>query len=322
MKYLAIAIVMGLINGSYRFKIKLNFCVFTALILMFLSVSQASGSGIKVVASIPPVQSLVAGVMSGVGVPRLLVQDGQSPHTFFMKPSSARMLSEAQVVFWVGPEIEGFLVRPLAALPQEINIVKLAKVKNKTNENLTLDSGVGDAHEHHDHDPHIWLDPRKALDMVGIIADTLSRVDSVNAIKYRKNKELIVAQLALLEKELLKTLSPISSIPFLVFHNAYSHFEDRFGLASKGAVVINFDRPPGAKRISLIRHRIVNLKIACIFIEPQFNPSIAKTLIEGTSSRIGVLDPLGVGLAPGPSLYFELMHGLANSFLDCLRTYN
>ena len=298
----------------------LNFSVFTTLFTLFSFVMPASADRIKVVASLPPIHSLVAGVMAGVGVPRLLVQDGQSPHTYFMKPSNARMLNEAQVIFWVGPKIEEFLVKSLAALSQETSIVGLAKQKDSVSNRLNYDNTLEKrAKRYHDHqDSHIWLDPRKAVVMVGAIADALSLVDTANADSYRKNEGLIVARLALLEAELLETLRPVAGAPFLVFHDAYVHFQDRFGLASQGAVALSIDRPPGAQRISFLRRRILNSKIVCIFTEPQFTPAIAKTLIEGTSVRMGMLDPLGIGLDYGPSLYSVLMKRLANSFLNCL----
>ena len=276
----------------------------------------ASAASIKVVASLPPVHSLVAGIMAGEGVPRLLVQGGTSPHTFVMKPSSARMLNEAQVVFWVGPQLEGYLVRPLLSLSEETRVVELAKAKDSADKFVPVSE-----HHHaddHEHDPHIWLDPRKAADLADVIADALSLADSANATLYKKNRDLIIAQLTLLEAELLKILSPVSGVPYLVFHDAYGHFQDRFGLVGQGVVARNIDRLPGAQRISFLRQKIMDSKIVCIFMEPQFPPTIVKTLIEGTSVRMGILDPLGVGLESGPSLYSALMQRLANSFSSCL----
>ena len=104
-----------------------------------------------------------------------------------------------------------------------------------------------------------------------------------------------------------------------MFHDAYGYFEERYGLAASGAVAPGADRPPGARRLKMLRRRIVDSKIACVFTETEFTPALAKTLIEGTAARIGVLDPLGAGLDPGPGLYAGLMRGLARSLVECLR---
>ena len=272
---------------------------FPAIIFTLLCLAlPARADGIKVVASVAPVHSLLAGVMDGVGEPKLLVRGGRMPHSFVMKPSGARLLNGARVVFWVGPELEGFLTKPLAGLSPKTRVVGLA-------------GGKGG-------DPHIWLDPRKAYEMVRTMADVLSAVDPANAGRYQKNADKLAARLALLEARLRRILLPVSAVPYLVFHDAYEHFQQRFGLAARGAVALKADRPPGARRISELRRRIVDLEIACVFTEPQFTPALAKTLVEGTVARLVVLDPLGAALEPGPGLYPELMRELAKSLLRCL----
>ena len=258
----------------------------------------ARAEGIKVVASVAPVHSLLAGVMDGVGEPALLVRGGRGPHSFVMKPSGARLLHGARVVFWIGPGLEGFLVKPLAGLPPKTQVVGLA-----------ADKGA---------DPHIWLDPVKARKMAQTMARTLIAVDPANAANYQKNADRVVARLVLLEAELHRILAPVSGVSYLVFHDAYGHFQERFGLAARGAVALHADRPAGARRLSALRRRIVKLDIACVFTEPQFTPALAKTLIEGTKARLGVLDPLGADLKPGPGLYLALMRRLAEKLLECL----
>ena len=251
-------------------------------------------------ASIAPVHSLLAGVMAGVGEPALLVRGGRTPHAYVMKPSDARLLKDADVVFWVGPGLEGFLAKPLAGIADKVHVVQFTD---------------GDRA---DQDPHIWLDPRKAANMVRTMARSLSAADPANAARYRKNGDRAVARLVLLEAELQRILAPVAGVPYLVFHDAYGHFQKRFGLSATGAVAVHADRPPGARRISELRRKITAFNIGCVFTEPQFTPALAKTLIEGTNARLGVLDPLGAERTPGPGLYPALMRGLAGSLLRCL----
>src|SRR5690349_14828972 len=87
--------------------------------------SPASAGAPDVVVSIKPIHSLVAGVMAGVGEPQLIVAGSSSPHVYSLRPSDARKLERAQLVFWVGPILEGFLEKPLASLADKAEIVEL-----------------------------------------------------------------------------------------------------------------------------------------------------------------------------------------------------
>ena len=70
----------------------------------------------QVVASIKPVHSLVAAVMEGVGTPDLIVGGAASPHAYALKPSQAKSLEEADLIFWIGPELESFLEKPIETI--------------------------------------------------------------------------------------------------------------------------------------------------------------------------------------------------------------
>jgi zinc transport system substrate-binding protein len=106
--------------------------------------------------------------------------------------------------------------------------------------------------------------------------------------------------------------------PFIVFHDAYHYFENRFGLAAAGSITVSPEVAPGAERITQIRAKLADTHAACVFAEPQFEPKIISVVIEGSSARSGVLDPLGATLEPGPDLYFKVLDNLAGSFRDCL----
>ncbi len=265
-----------------------------------------------VVASIAPVHSLLAGVMKGAGTPKLLITGGGSPHAYALKPSDARALAGARAVFWIGPALEGFLVKPLMGLTRTVFTVELAGVEGVIARPRRPGSGSGP-------DPHIWLDPVNAAHMIRMMVIVLANIDPANAVLYRKNGSGVMAGLAGLEGDIREILAPVRAKSFLVFHDAYGHFEKRFGLKSGGAVSPGPGRPPGARRLGELRRRIVDQKIACVFTEPQFTPALATTLIEGTGARLGVLDPLGVNLEPGPGLYGELMKNMARSLVECLK---
>lgn len=306
-----------------------------------------------VVASIKPVHSLVAGVMEGVGEPLLLVEGAGSPHSYALRPSQAAMLEEAPVVFWVGEGMETFLTEPLQTLAADAKTIALEDAEGLTlleyreggafgahaheksaegeerdshDEDHEPHSGTGHYHDEsghaeHDHsgyDMHIWLDPRNAAAMVDAIAHTLAGADPANAAAYAENAEAMKERIATLEEEISAILAPVDDRPFVVFHDAYQYFENRFGLASAGAITVSPAVDPGAQRIAEMQATVRTLEAACVFSEPQFQPRIVEVVAEGSDAATAVLDPLGSGTEDGPELYFELMRTMAASFATCL----
>ncbi|MBK8908868.1 MAG: zinc ABC transporter substrate-binding protein [Rhodospirillales bacterium] len=285
----------------------------------------ARADALHVVASIQPVHSLVAGVMDGVGEPTLLIQGGASPHTYALKPSEAAALQQADVVFWIGEALETFLAKPLRSLSRRAAIVTLADADGVD----LVEAGSGDhaAHDHADgghdhadggHDMHIWLDPTNAEAMVRRIVDALSLADPAAAPQFRANGAALQRRLAGLDAALFKALTPLQGRPYIVLHDAYRYLERRYGLTQAGAITVSPERRPSARKLTEIRAALADTRASCVFAEPQFEPALAHTVIEGSDARIGVLDPLGSALPPGPDAYFGLMHNLAAALADCL----
>ena len=296
----------------------------------------AVAAELTVAASIKPVHSLVAGVMQGVGEPLLLVPGGASPHEYSLKPSDTRALDEAQAVFWIGPDLESFLVKPLANA-KTARSVALMDAPGVTVLPLR-EGGAWERHQHghdepagrpaeHDHDPdheasrdaHVWLDPANAAAMVRQIVAVLGAVDPAHQADYARNGAALVERLNQLNQQLATALAPVKDRPYIVFHDAYHYFEQRYGLNAVGSVVLRPEQRPGAKRVADIQARVRDLKVQCVFSEPQFQPALVETLIAGSTARRGVLDPEGgAELIAGPEAYFQLLQGLSGSLRVCL----
>jgi zinc transport system substrate-binding protein len=283
-----------------------------------------------VVVSIKPVHSLVAGIMQGVDEPELLISDNQSPHDFSLRPSDMRRLQQADFVIWVGPNVESSLSSLLENNTLRGTVLALTKL-----ESIGLLSPRHESEweaKHHKHvreqghghdrnseiDSHIWLSPEIARQVVKKITELLCEMDTLNAELYRKNSQRLGEHLDRLDSELNTRLTPIQDLPYIVFHDAYHYFENQYGLNAVGSVSLSPERQPGARHIHRLREKIRRLQARCVFTEPQFQPKLVETLIEGTQARIGQLDPLGSDLEPGPDAYFQLMHRLADSLVGCL----
>ena len=344
---------------------KIKSLLLATSLLAYTAVS--ASAEVKVVASIKPVHSLVAAVMEGVGEPGLIIEGAGSPHNYALKPSQAQMLEKANLVFWIGHELEAFLEKPLETVGANARSVELidahdlvrlgfreggAFEKHSHGDNDDHDEAVAaghddhddhgnektaeaghdeDDHDHektaeaghegHDHgafDAHVWLDPMNAKAMVHEIEEALIAADPDNAAKYEANAEAVSAKLDTLIAEVGAELEPVKDKGFIVFHDAYQYFEKRFGVTASGSITVSPEVMPGAERITEIRARVQELGAACVFAEPQFEPKLISTVIEGTQARSGVIDPLGAELENGPDLYFHVIRKMASSIKTCL----
>ena len=303
----------------------------TCLILFSLGFPgwAAEPSAPAVVVSIKPLHSLVAGVMQGVATPLLLVKGGGSPHGYVLRPSEARALAKAQLIVWVGEELESFLQKPLATFGQGDHQLKLSEQLQKsllvkrqggsweghTHQHSDENGAAGLKMQHQNPDLHLWLDPTLAKQIVILTDKRLSEIDPAHRSQYNSNTAALVKKLDQLDQKLRKQLTPVKGIPYIVFHAAYQYFESAYGLNAVGSITIDPERRPGARRIKEIRQKIKQLGARCVFSEPQFKSRLIATVIEGTGAKTGTLDPLGADLPAGPEAYFQLMTRLGDNLL-------
>ncbi|MCK0168865.1 zinc ABC transporter substrate-binding protein [Jannaschia sp. S6380] len=326
--------------------------------------SSASAREIAVAADIGPIHSLVARVMEGAGRPVLVLPPGTSPHGHALRPSEARTLEEAEVIFWAGAELAPWMGEAISALASDARAVSLAEIGAVEAEHDGADNhGDADAHDHgdehghddahdhgeerdeadahgdadghdhaaeeadahagHDHHEHSnnmhgWLDPERAKLWLHEIADVLSELDPDNAVIYEANAESGVAELEGLMDRVDTVLDPVRGKGYVVFHDAYGPFEERFDFPAIGSISVSDAAPPSAARVARLRDAVVESEAVCVFSEPQFNAGLVSTLTDGTQARTGILDPLGALLEPGPSLYPMLIEDIAATMAKCL----
>ncbi len=290
---------------------------------------QALADDGRVVVTIKPIHSLVARVMEGVGMPLLLVDGQASPHSFSLRPSQVQAIDKAAVFIRVSERLETFTGKLVRALPDGVKLISLIDAPGvKVLEQRQ--SGTFDEHDHAegggDHrgdghsiaDSHIWLDPDNAKAIGSHVAEVLAERFPENAARFRANAEHLNAEIDALTKELTAATLPLRGKPFVVFHDAYQYFDRRFDLNAMGSITVSPDVQPSARRIIELRGKIRELNAVCVFAEPLFQQRLVAAVIEDSGARAGTLDPEGLGLAPGPQLYFTLMRNLALSLKSCL----
>lgn len=299
----------------------------------------------KVVTTIKPLHSLVAQVMDGVGEPELLIKQG-SPHGYQMKPADAKNVAEADLVLYVSHELETFMP-PLLKKSGKEHSIEWAALPNlyplptrhggmweEGDDDDDHDHGDHHHHEHehgheqgHDHhghhhgayDAHLWLSIARSKLLLEQTATELAAIDPANAAKYRDNAAKAAADLDALKTGLTTKLQPVQKRPFMVFHDAYQYFEQDYDLDAVGTVRVDPEHEPGAKRISELHQMIADHKIVCLFSEPQFPAKIVTKLAADGNVKTAVLDPVGADLAPGKTMYRQLLTNLADNLAGCLK---
>ncbi|MDC1156558.1 zinc ABC transporter substrate-binding protein [Alphaproteobacteria bacterium] len=307
--------------------------LFCASLVIPVEMVIADQKPISVVASIKPIHSLVAAVMGDIGTPHLLLEAPSSAHHFTLKPSQARSLQAADIVFWVGPTMEQPLTKALATLAPQAQTLPLIESAGLVQINVDKVTPAHEKHDHekHDHEkhdehakhddhlinPHIWLDPQNAKIMLGVIAARLAKADPENASTYAANADAMAARLATLETDITSQLASYSAAKFLVLHDAHVYFERRFGLRNYGAITTEPDVMPTASRVKALRDELREHRFDCIFTEPFLGQKAVALIAEGSKVSIGTLDPIASNLPAGAQLYPNLLMSYAKSLQSC-----
>ncbi|MEG3079894.1 zinc ABC transporter substrate-binding protein [Halomonas sp. 5021] len=284
----------------------------------------------RVAVDIPPVHSLVAKVMGDRGSPELFIQPGASPHGYSLRPSEADALDNADLVVWVSNDLTPWLSGPVENLAGDARHLELMRVSDINTfayrEGATFDvadhdhdhdHGHDHAHHHDGQDPHGWMDPDNARRWLDAIAQQLGELDPENADYYRDNAAKGRQALESLEQDIEERLATSESTRFIVFHDAYQYFEKAFDVTAAGAISIGDASSPSPARIEAIQTMVNEEDIHCVFSEPQFNPQIVDAVFGDTDTYIGVMDPLGVDLTPGPELYDALLNQMGDEIQHC-----
>ena len=315
-----------------------NVLVLATLVLAATLPPAAQAQVPRVVASIQPVGDLVAAVMAGLGTPTVLIPPGSSPHTYALKPSERAAADRAQLLFWIGPDVESGLTKLTKSLPASTRVVTLATQPGMTL--LPARSGgdwerrrpaasanpAGGAEVHHDDDHahgsgldgHLWLSPDNAKTIVRTAQQQLAAADPQHARQYAANADQAIARIDSLTAQIRAQLAAVQDKPFIVFHDAYQYFEHAFGLHAVGSIVVSPEAMANARRVQQMRDKIRALQVRCVFSEPQFAPQLVQTLVQGTPARIGTLDPLGAPGTPSLEAYADILRRLADNLKTCL----
>ncbi|MDQ0123653.1 zinc transport system substrate-binding protein [Pseudomonas lini] len=301
------------------------FSIFVAFISTFLLIGPARAD-VKVLTSIKPLQLIAAAVQDGVAIPEVLLPPGASPHNYALRPSDVRKVQSVDLLYWIGPDMEGFLPRVLngRTLPS-VSVQQLPglKLRHFAEDNR---SHTEEADEHdHDHRPgsldaHLWLSSVNARVIAAKMATDLSAADPANAVRYQSNLKAFDERLDALDVRLKKRLAGIEGKPYFVFHEAFDYFEDTYGLKHAGVFSVAAEVQPGAQHVAAMRTRLQEVGKTCVFSEPPLRPRLAETLVAGLPVKLAELDALG-GYTPATAQgYEQMLEKLGSDLAGCLES--
>ncbi|WP_043826088.1 zinc ABC transporter substrate-binding protein ZnuA [Aeromonas veronii] len=304
--------------------------LFTALLAVSLPVR-----AIEVLTTIKPLGFIAAAITDGVSEPKVLLPTGASPHDFSLRPSDIRNINSAGLVVWVGPELEGFMAKPLANHPHALALTQVEGMPlfnyatQDSHDSHDHDDHDHAAHEHGDHDegheghhhegvdPHIWLGPTQAKVIAKAIASELGKLDPANQARYDTNLAAFDATVDAKDKVIAGQMKAVNEKGYFVFHEAYGYWERHYGMSSKGHFTVSPERRPGAKTLVDIRKALEEKQASCIYAEPQFSPAVIESVARNTGAKVLLLDEVGELVPLGPDGYPQFMQQLADAFAQC-----
>ncbi|UJF18644.1 zinc ABC transporter substrate-binding protein ZnuA [Vibrio sp. SS-MA-C1-2] len=288
----------------------------------FLLLPIAKAEPLKVITSVKPLAFIVDEIVGDKGTNQVLIGTNASPHDYALKPSDIKKLTQADMIVWVGPDLEGFISSALKGRTQ--GVLTLQNQKNIDIE--YFGEKEGEHHDHHQHDghnhtinAHLWLGIPQAKEIALSVKNQLIEIDPENEVTYQQNYQHFIASVDKKDQQLAKQLKPIDQRGYFVFHDAYGYFEDYYHLNNLGHFTVDPSRKPGARTLAKIKSQILNNNAKCVFREPQFEPALVTSVVSGTDVKVGVLDPLGIDIPRGEGAYLNFLQSLADEFNRCLK---
>ncbi|MDE0984974.1 MAG: zinc ABC transporter substrate-binding protein [Yoonia sp.] len=263
----------------------------------------------NVLTDLAPIHGLVSAVMGDIGAPTLLLPPSADAHSYALRPSDARTLSNAELIIWVGHDLTPWLADPIATLATSAVTLELLESAGWDQRDL------GGHDDHGDIDPHAWIDPAVAAVWVGHIADQLADIDPANAETYQANAQNYATDLMQLRTALKARLAPATGQPIIWPHDAYGYFEDAFDLMSVATIADAAANSPGPAHIARLRSLP---DVACVLADPEISDRWTAVIAEGTSANSGMIDLLGADIPLGTDHYINTLQAMADTVTACV----
>jgi len=248
---------------------------------------------ISVFVSIAPQKYFVERIGGDEVQVKVMVNPGESPATFNPNPKKMSHLANAKIYFSIGVPFEKVWISRIKNIQPKLKVISLNK------------NTAPSSHHHHDEgDPHIWLSPPLVKTMVAEIETTLSRQRPEKSAFFKDNYQTLIKEIDKLDQEIRQIFAKRKNHTFMVFHPAWTHFAEAYGLEQIS--IENQGKEPGPRALQEIISTGKKLNIKVIFVQKQFGLSVAKRIAEMIGATVQEMDPLTEN-------YMDSMRNTANA---------
>ena len=293
-------------------------CLLVGLIFIISISSVSAQPAPNVVVSIRPIHSIVSALMEGVSEPRLLLDSNESAHTFHLKPSQLKLLSNADLLITIGDSFESGLSKVIRNIDQNYRL-NLSEIKELQIYDFRDHNEIEhDEHDEHDKDLHLWLDVGNVQIIAEKIKQKLIEINPSNKEQYNTNYLELKSKLNQLEEKIQFQLEPIKSTPFAIYADILQYFEKNFDLNKPVIIAPYHGARLSINRVIKAKNKMKNQKTRCLIYGSENTSKQINVLTEGLDIKAHSVDILGVKLEPGSEQYFDLMKEISNQLASCL----
>jgi len=327
--------IMPFLDDGVRFNRVKNVVIAGLLVCLMLNgAAQAEVKDINIMSSLRPLSFIVEAVATGSpGDDQIhlhtLLPAGVTPHDYSLRPSDVSRIMNADLVVWLGPDVEPYLKKLLIKkqkIQPDARVINILDVSGLELLPFREQEDFGD-HDH-DHegpehgservDPHIWLRAQNAVVISNYLVKELVRMSPDGKARFGKNAATLEQTL---KNELTAAKKALNETPgsnFLTIHDAFHYLERDLGAHSVGAVRLNPMLQPSVKWVLALGKLIQEKEVGCVLTDPAFSTAIVRKLIGDKQIRVVELDPLGWDVAPGREAYVRFWGRLANGIFNCV----
>lgn len=244
---------------------------------------------IKIVATLFPQYDFAKNIAKEKANVQLLLPPGTESHTYEPTPSDIINISSSNLFLYTGKYMEPWSDKILSSIDsKDLKVTDVSKNVDLLKESHAHSEEDHDGEVHtHTYDPHIWLDPTLASQMVDNIRDSLCEIDPENKSFYMKNSDEYKKKLLDLDNN-IKSVVENSKRKQIVFGGRFAHlyFVKRYGLEYESAFdSCSTEMEPSVKKIAHIVDFIKQNNIPCVYYEELSEPKVATSIANQTGVK-------------------------------------
>jgi zinc transport system substrate-binding protein len=236
-----------------------------------------------------------------------MIPKGSNPENYQPNLKTMMKISDSSTYFSIGLPTEHANILPkLSDFNETIEIIDLNSIVSEFYPNRNFSK---DDHEHEGYDPHIWVNPKRAILITETILSELIKLQPEDEVVFTKNAEILIGQLNDVDQLASDILSKHRGKHVIILHPAIGYITDEYGI---NLLVIEDE---GKDATFLKLKEIIDIaeseKINAVFYQSEIDPSQAKTVAAEINASLIEIRPLGYDLIDSLT---EIIQNIDSSF--------